>query len=139
MPLLRGPPSYISSSGPQPPISLTYTASHLFTFSQPKWPSQSLASFCCLQWTAVNGCPYQATALAVLKASSAQAETSTPGSQISVALPLVQRPMNEEEGFTWLSSNTRIDPIQHLLYWCHKLRCTTNRLQRGRKETNYEK
>ena len=119
--------------------SLPSLSLNLFTFSQPQGPSQPLASFCCLQQTAVNCCPYQETALAVLKASSAQAETSTTGSPISVAPPLVQRPRNKEGGFIWLSSHTGIDPIQHLLYQCHKLRCTTNRLQRGEKETNYEK
>lgn len=62
-------------------------------------------------------------------------ETSTPGSQISTALSLLQRPMKKEGRFTWLPRNTGTDPILYLLYCCNKLRCGTNRLQSGGKET----
>lgn len=67
-----------------PPLSQS-----LFTFLLCQGPAQPLDSFCCSHRTAINYHPYQKSALAELKASSAQAETSTPVSQISVAPPPV--------------------------------------------------
>lgn len=113
-----------------PSLSLTESL-HIFTTPGAK---SATGFFGCLQQTAVNCCPYKGTALAMLKASSTQAETSTPGSQISVAPPLVQRLTNEEGSFTWLSSNTRIDPIRYFLYWCHKLRVLQTDCKGGKRK-----